>query len=267
VSKGLVTAKKPGTAVVQAIIKVKPAGAKKAITLPAASCTIIVKATENDKPKNKKNDKTYKLALSKSTLKINRTTKAEQGLTIKLTPKKPLTVEQLISGNEITVDSTNYDVVEVSELGDLKADSKGKTARAALKLTAVGPGTAYIIVKSKQGEGQENIAVCKITVTTPVGSIKIVGDANKLIPEDASDTGEIMIKMKRGSYDRLYYEIDPTDTTDIGKIKWSAKGGVTVKNGIIFAKKVSKKKGASVKPATVTIKCGKKSHTIKIVVE
>lgn len=42
-------------------------------------------------------------------------------------------------------------------------------------VTAKKPGTAYIIVKSKQGEGQENIAVCKITVTTSVGSIKIAG--------------------------------------------------------------------------------------------
>lgn len=73
--------------------------------------------------------------------------------------------------------------------------------------------------------------------------------------------------MKQGSYDRLYYATDPTDTTDIGKIRWSAKGGVTVKNGVIFANKVSKKKAGSVIPATVTIKCGKQSHTIKIIVE
>lgn len=266
VQNGLVTAKKAGTAVVEAILKVKPIGQKKAITLPAARCTITVKAGENDNPKNKQNDKTYKLSLNKSSLKIDRTAAPEQVLTIKLTPKKPLTADQLAEENEITVDSTNYDVVEVIDQGDLKKDDKGKTAQAAIKLSATGPGTAYIIVKAKQGEGQENIAVCKITVTTPVKTIKIDGDSGKLI-ESADEAGNITIKLKQGSYDRLYYVIDPTDTTDIGKIKWSSKGGVTVKNGLIYAKSVSKIKAGKAVPATVTVKCGKQSHTINVIVE
>ncbi len=121
-------------------------------------------------------------------------------------------------------------------------------------------------MKAKQGEGQENIAVCKITVTTPVKTIKIDGDSGKLI-ESADETGNITIKLKQGSYDRLYYVIDSIDTTDIGKIKWSSKGGVTVKNGLIYAKSVSKIKAGKAVPATVTVKCGKQSHTINVIVE
>ena len=277
VKKGLVTAKKAGTARLQAVIKVKPAGAKKAITLPAAQCTITVKAGENDKPKSRQNDKSYKLSLSKSSIKIDGTASPMKELTISLaSPKKPLTVDQLISGNEITAESTNLNVVEVEELGELAKDSKGKTARADLKIMAIGPGTAYIIVKSKQDEKQENIRVCRITVTTPVKEIKLTGDSAELFPGEpafpgvsGSGTDAVTITMKQGSYDRLYYDIDPSNTTDIGKISWSAKGGVTVKNGVIYAKSISKtdKKTGSIKPAEVTLKCGKAKHTIKVVVQ
>ena len=277
VKKGLVTAKKAGTARLQAVIKVKPAGAKKAITLPAAQCTITVKAGENDKPRSRQNDKSYKLSLSKSSIKIDGTASPMKELTISLASlKKPLTVEQLISGNEITAESTNLNVVEVEELGELAKDSKGKTARADLKIMAIGPGTAYIIVKSKQDEKQENIRVCRITVTTPVKEIKLTGDSAELFPGEpafpgvsGSGTDAVTITMKQGSYDRLYYDIDPSNTTDIGKISWSAKGGVTVKNGVIYAKSISKtdKKTGSIKPAEVTLKCGKIKHTIKVIVQ
>lgn len=146
--------------------------------------------------------------------------------------------EEALSKNKITLTVNHSVLAEATYIEDpdyKKNDEKKDTDKKVKSLTlkAAGPGTAYIIVKSKQGEGQENIAVCKITVTTSVGSIKIVGDANKLISDDENDTGAIVIKMKQGSYDRLYYAIDPTDTTDIGKIRWSAKGGVTVKNGVI----------------------------------
>ena len=75
--------------------------------------------------------------------------------------------------------------------------------------------------------------------------------------------------MKQGSYDRLFAVLNPVDTTDIGKIKWTAKGSVTVKNGTVYAKSVSKKdkKTGKAVPSTVTFSCGKTSQTIYVIVE
>ena len=100
-----------------------------------------------------------------------------------------------------------------------------------------------------------------VTASAPVMPV------SAMIGKSAYDADAIRIK--QGSYDRLYYAVDPSDTTDIGKISWSAKGGVTVKNGVIYAKSISKtdKKTGSIKPAEVTLKCGKAKHTIKVVVQ
>ena len=270
VSKGLITAKAAGEAKVTATLKVKPAGTSKTKAY-TAECTVKVAAVENDKPKSRQNDKNYKLSLNKSSLKLDRTASPVGELTVKIaSPKKPLTLDDVLKDVTVTAESTNTDVVIVNDPDELKKDAKGSTAQAAMRLTAMGPGTAYVTVKSKYKDGLENISVCKITVVTPVSNIKISGDSGIYIShaDDGSETPEdITITIMQGSYDRLHMSVDPSDTTDIGKIAWSAKGGVTVKNGVIYAKTVSKKnKAGEVTPATVTVKCGKKSHTIKVIV-
>ena len=63
------------------------------------------------------------------------------------------------------------------------------------------------------------------------------------------------LTIKEGSYDRLYYSIttdslNPDNVTQLPS--WSAGGGVTVKNGILYAKKATKpaaKTAATGKPA------------------
>lgn len=46
-------------------------------------------------------------------------------------------------------------------------------------------------------------------------------------------------------------------------MKYSASGGITVKSGVITAKKVTKKK----KPAKFTVSCGKKKAVVYVNVE
>jgi hypothetical protein len=57
--------------------------------------------------------------------------------------------------------------------------------------------------------------------------------------------------------DSVYYICSPGVCTDIVNAKWSVKGsGVSVKNGVITAKSVSKKnKDGTYKPARVMLKC------------
>ena len=74
--------------------------------------------------------------------------------------------------------------------------------------------------------------------------------------------------MKKGISGRLYCEVTPATCTDT-TITWKAKGGaVTIKNGVFYAKKVSKKdkKTGEYIPDTVTVKCGKVTETVKMIV-
>ncbi len=87
--------------------------------------------------------------------------------------------------------------------------------------------------------------------------IEITGDSGKLL--DGTDN----MTMNRGETDRLYWKIAPGNTTDIGKLSFSATGGVTIKNGVIKAMKVTKPD----KPAKVMIKCGKVRKVINITVK
>ncbi|MBR3580950.1 MAG: hypothetical protein IKN95_08135 [Lachnospiraceae bacterium] len=54
--------------------------------------------------------------------------------------------------------------------------------------------------------------------------------------------------------------IGPEFSTDAGKgLKWKAGGGVTVKDGLLYAKKATSS-------GKVTVKCGKKSATVNVIV-
>lgn len=71
--------------------------------------------------------------------------------------------------------------------------------------------------------------------------------------------------MKVGTVTGVSYKLSPEVCTDFSKVKWSvSKGGtVTVKNGVITAKKTSVDSNGSI----VTVTCGKQKTEIKVIVE
>lgn len=260
VSKGLVTAKAEGDAVITAVIKVKSDGEKKATVLPAVTCRVHVDKSEDDKPVKKTEDKNYKLGLDKTSVKLDFSTAPKGSITVKLTsPKKPVTIDDLAASVSIEASSTNENVVIVGKYSSkTEKGAKGSYAGTVIPIKAVGPGTAFIKIKSGYGEnGGSNVCVCKVTVTAVATDIEITGDSGKLL----DGTGNIT--MNRGETDRLYWKIAPGNTTDIGKLSFSATGGVTIKNGVIKAMKVTKPD----KPAKVMIKCGKVRKVINITVK
>ena len=74
--------------------------------------------------------------------------------------------------------------------------------------------------------------------------------------------GELSETVAKKYDDRIYIEFDPEQNTDGGKLSWKGSGGITVKNGVIYAGKVTKPN----KPATLTISCGKTKGKITVVV-
>ena len=118
--------------------------------------------------------------------------------------------------------------------------------------------------KNKTDETKYNLRTVKITVKSSSPKIVLVKDSEGLLPRD-ENTGDVVIDeatnsvtmtMRPGSYDRFIVDLKPYVTaysTDATKLSWSASGGVTVKNGVVFAKKATKEG----KPAKLTVKCAK----------
>ncbi|MCR5487914.1 MAG: hypothetical protein K6F35_10370 [Lachnospiraceae bacterium] len=80
--------------------------------------------------------------------------------------------------------------------------------------------------------------------------------------------GKPSLTLKQGSYDRLYYSIYSELAANpyyaaTEKITWSGSGGVTVKNGVVYAKKVPK----NGKTAKVTLKCVKSKIELPVTVK
>ena len=190
------------------------------------------------------NDKSHTLAIGKSSLKMVTTDgQNEVALGITVTPKKGTALSDI---SFISAESTNEDVITV-DVSELAADTSGKKAVAQAAITAHAPGTAYVIVRTKsEGAAGENVKKCKVTVTSPATNITIREDS---------------ITMRQGSYQYVKAFTFPVFSTDAPKLKITGSGGVTVKNGMIYAKTVTKSK-----PATITIKCGKVTKKISVTV-
>jgi len=222
--------------------------------------TKTVKVTVNPVivPGNKAGDKACTLLLKKSSVKLLRNVSGKDTyiLGITLSPKKSVN----ISDKVVSYTSTNPNILKVEEASETTLDSKGK-GQSKVKLTALGNGTAYVLVTStdKNDSSKMNIKKCKVIITNPAESILIADDSAGLL---SGSVGSQTITMRVGTYDTLTACVIPTDSTDSGKIKWSANGGITVKNGMIYAKTITK----SSKPAKVTVKCGKIKTTVSIVI-
>ena len=133
----------------------------------------------------------------------------------------------------------------------------------AAKVSAVGTGTAYVTVTGFDPAAPDiiNRSVMKVTVKSTCPRITFEADSEGLLSEDGKT-----LTIKNGSYDRIYYTIAagseayPMNVTQAPV--WSAKGGVTVKDGVIFANSTTK----AGKPSKVTLKCGKAKAVLEVTV-
>ncbi len=102
----------------------------------------------------------------------------------------------------------------------------------------------------------------KVTVKATAPRIYFTNDSLDAFSEDMKT-----LTLKQGSSDRLVYNIEvdgaeyPFNT--IEKIVWSSKGGVTVTDGVVYARSASK----SGKPAKVTLKCGRTKVVLDVYVK
>ena len=214
--------------------------------------TIKVRITPANPDASSAKDKAYTVTLAK---KIQLTTPeanksdSECQIEVKLKTKKgelPVIVAEAAS--------TNNDVVSVN--GISAVDVKGKQGTFKVTVNTKEAGTAYIVVKTK-AEGSETVNVqrCKITVTSPAKKLVIKSGTLTVDTSGAQKT----MTLRKGTSGTIEAMLDPANSTDLSKLKITASKGVTIKNGVITAKKITDK-------AVITVKCGKLKETINVTV-
>ena len=249
VKNGIITAKETTQEVNAEIsVSVKVTDPKVADGIIKKTVKVHVTPVVIEKPASA--DKTYTLSLKKKTLKMVTTEgKDSFDLGITVSPKN----NSDISGVKIlSVTSSNPNVV-VSENAAEALSANGKKLESKVKLKAVGAGTAYIYVTTVSADGKENLQRCKVTVTSPVTAIAV--------KSGSLEVNENKITMRKGKKGTVEVSLTPEFSTDLGKLKISGSGGITVKNGVISAKKITKSK-----PAKLTVKCGKLKQVIEVTV-
>ncbi len=199
-----------------------------------------------------KRDKSHSLSLGKKSLSVK--SPGTKNLTVNITSKKK---KDSVAENYVIdyCESTNPDIVSVKNLTDItQTDKKGMKGKAVVTLQVNNPGTAYIIVKTRNKNSvSPNVQRCKVTVTRPATAIA-AGSGTLQI--GVSEENKKVVTMRLGSCGTIEALVDPDNTTDLDKVKITGSGGVTVKNGLICATKLTKPtKG---KYAKITVSCGKK---------
>nr|MCR5179572.1 Ig-like domain-containing protein [Lachnospiraceae bacterium] len=222
------------------------------------SRTVTIRVIPAVPDKNSSADKTHKLSLKvakKSGSKMSLVTtegKNSKELTINIKGENDISEGEFLIEECI---STNPDVVEVAMPGALAIE--GKNAKTTATVTAKSPGVAYIVVKSRSAEnaaGDRNVKRCKVTVTSPATAIRAESGTLKIEQIGTRKT----ITMRRGTNGTVKVALDPAYSTDAGKIKVKASGGISYKNGIITAGKL--------KPAKLVVQCGKLKETVYVTV-
>ena len=134
-----------------------------------------------------------------------------------------------------------------------------------VKIRSKAPGTAYITLTGTDPENEEpvNRAVMKVVVKATAPVLDFTGDALGLLEINGDETTGLTLK--QGSCDRLFYSIRSADIEEIAteKITMKGSGGVTVRNGLIYAKSASK----NGKPGKVVLKCGGSRIELPVTVE
>ena len=266
VNKGLITAKKAGMATITATWK-------SGKTTETYTCAVNVKDIKI--PGAQTQDKAAALSVGKSALKVNVGENVELKTLLKGTAATQRTL-RLTSSNPGLIT-----FAEDAESVVLKSSAMpGKTNQTSATAAVFGKkaGTAYVIAESFEGSPEDltdstpvNRKLVKVTVSAPAQTVLI--DRDSLIRNscwDSSDEKNLdMYVMYKGSSVAFYPTLLPEICTDAGKVKMSIKGsGVSIKNGVITAKSPSKKdKNGQMKPAVLTVKCGKAEATLNVYVK
>ncbi|MCR5177458.1 MAG: hypothetical protein K6C95_00575, partial [Lachnospiraceae bacterium] len=257
VKKGLVTAKEvteETTAVITAVVKATDPSNGSKIKI---SRTVTIKAIPAVPEKAVTNDKSHGLTVTKKKSMVTTENNNIKEITVKITGKKNTTGDEF---EILSIASTNEDVVEAGVPEAPVVSGKGQTCK--LPLTAKHPGTAYIVVKSRakaSEDGKVNIRRCKVTVKSPVQAVHVEDGTLDVEQNGTKKT----ITMRKGTKGTVEVVLDPEYSTDLGNIKIKATGGITYKNGIITAGKVTK----AGKPAKLKVTCGKKKETVYVTVK
>ncbi len=199
--------------------------------------------------KNLNGDKTHQLKLKKSLDLVMDEGSPELSIDLKAkggTDISAVRIQEVLS--------TNENVVGIEKISEITPD--GKKGRAVASLKPKRPGTAYVVVKSTSEDGSVvNVKRCKIKVTSPAKAISI-GSGTLEVQDGKTMT------MKAGESGCVRILLDPGFSTDWEKVKLKGSGGITVRDGVIYAKRAT----GELKPAKLTAKCGKLKATVEVIV-
>ncbi len=271
VNNGLITAKKEGTATVTAIRKCGK-------NVQKFECKVTV--TGINVPKEQAPDKAVKLSVNKSSLKVN----SMEAVTLNIALKGNGAANRFLKVTTLNPDVAVFSNAEDAVLISPKAVT-GKTGQTQASIDIYGnrPGSTYVIVESYEGSPEDmnentpvNRKLVRISVSAPASEITVDYDSTVRsyvweVPDDwqMPDEGEaVALTLYKGAVDSLYCDVAPQICTDAAGIKWSVKGsGVSVKNGVVTAKSVTKKnKKGEYQPAIVTARCGKATCNVYVFV-
>ncbi|MCR5591725.1 MAG: hypothetical protein K6F73_09365 [Lachnospiraceae bacterium] len=211
----------------------------------------IIAETATNKP-----DNTHTVALKKSTFNMNSDAEAELEINVSSKLRQDSVAENYVIES---CESTNPDIVSVKKTtAFVQTDKAGKKGTAKATIKANNPGTAYIIVKTKnRTSGAPNVQRCTVNVTRPATAITAKSGTLEIETRSISQLGNVKhITMRVGSYGTIEADVTPDNTTDIGKLKIAGTAGVTVKNGLIYAQRVTDP--TKNKYAKITVSCGPK---------
>lgn len=261
VNKGWVTVKditKQETATITATVKATDTTTGRVNKLQKAEFTVTASPVELSPVSSA--DKSHRLAVNKKSLKLVTTEGKNEGkLPVTLTLKS---AELSLEDISVTCKSSNEDVITVNGCDTFTATGKnGKTGKGEAVITALRAGTAYVTVISSGGDDPEKVNVqrCKVTVTSPATALTVESGSLSLTKSGEQSS---TLTMRKGTNGTVRAVLTPEHATDAGNVKMSGTGGVTVKNGIIYAKKPTREG----RPAKVTVRCGKLKYIIDVTV-
>nr|MCR4585866.1 hypothetical protein [Lachnospiraceae bacterium] len=245
VKNGIITAKEVKEAVTAEITaSVKATGAEGG----EITKKVKVHVTPVEMPAASGGDKTHTLSVKKSVKMVTAEGSNKTELAINIKAKKGADINAV---KLISVKSTNPDVVSANIAEQIAADGNKGNAKAVISASKA--GTAYIIVTTSADDGKSvNVKRCKVTVSSPATDIRV--ESGSLTVKDNK------ISMRKGSNGTVEVMLDPEFSTDLGKVKLSGSKGIKVKNGIIYASRVSGEN----KPAKLTVRCGKLKKVIEV---
>jgi hypothetical protein len=216
---------------------------------------IVVRVRKIAVPKKLRKDKSYSISL-KSSQKLDLTAERLEKPTVVSECYVTAKIKGTPQGR--VWNSTNENIVEIVE------DSVSQDG-STVKIRSKAPGTAYITLTGTDPENEEpvNRAVMKVVVKATAPVLDFTGDALGFLEINGDETTGLTLK--QGSCDRLFYSIRSADIEEIAteKITMKGSGGVTVRNGLIYAKSVSK----NGKPGKVVLKCGRSRIELPVTVE